>query len=187
MYIFDESLSCGVACLLPARRIASRAMRIIPFQSGRVRASKNSAVSEIVGSLIMIVVVVALMTTLLTVSNTAFGSIATNFSNLIGTQQNALSERIVVEQVTFNETGSKLGANIYVRDIGTYPASISSVYVTNVSAGTLAVSYNLNPPKQISPGQFQIVAVAFTPNSGTTYSFTIVTQLGNEVVVNEVA
>src|SRR5579884_2863073 len=172
MYIFDESLSCGVACLLPARRIASRAMRIIPFQSGRVRASKNSAVSEIVGSLIMIVVVVALMTTLLTVSNTAFGSIATNFSNLIGTQQNALSERIVVEQVTFNETGSKLGANIYV---------------TNVSAGTLAVSYNLNPPKQISPGQFQIVAVAFTPNSGTTYSFTIVTQLGNEVVVNEVA
>jgi hypothetical protein len=88
-----------------------------------------------------------------------------------------------VEQVTFNET-TKLGVNLFVRNDGVNPAIIAAVYITNVTASKFVLSYTLSPSKQINSGSFQIIAVTFTPDVGTTYGFTIATQLGNTVVTN---
>ena len=132
----------------------------------------------------MIVIVVGLSATIFAYATNGFSGLGSNLSNLFGNSANALSERVVVEQVTFNETGAKLGVNLYVRNDGVNPAIISAVYITNVTASKLVLSYTLSPTKQINSGSFQIIAVTFTPDVGTTYSFTIATQLGNTVVTN---
>jgi len=132
----------------------------------------------------MIVIVVGLSATIFAYATNGFSGLGSNLSNLFGNSANALSERVVVEQVTFNETGAKLGVNLYVRNDGVNPAIIAAVYITNVSASKFVLSYTLSPTKQINSGSFQIIAVTFTPDVGTTYSFTIATQLGNTVITN---
>jgi len=132
----------------------------------------------------MIVIVVGLSATIFAYATNGFSGLGSNLSNLFGNSANALSERVVVEQVTFNETGAKLGVNLFVRNDGVNPAIIAAVYITNVSASKFVLSYTLSPTKQINSGSFQIIAVTFTPDVGTTYSFTIATQLGNTVITN---
>jgi len=152
--------------------------------SNRAHKRKKQGISEIIASLLMIVIVVGLSATIFAYATNGFSGLGSNLSNLFGNSANALSERVVVEQVTFNETGAKLGVNLYVRNDGVNPAIIAAVYITNVSASKFVLSYTLSPTKQINSGSFQIIAVTFTPDVGTTYSFTIATQLGNTVITN---
>lgn len=152
--------------------------------SNRTRRRKKQGISEIIASLLMIVIVVGLSATIFAYATNGFSGLGSNLSNLFGNSANALSERVVVEQVTFNETGSKLGVNLYVRNDGVNPTIVAAVYITNVTASKFVLSYTLSPTKQINSGSFQIIAVTFTPDVGTTYSFIIATQLGNTVVTN---
>jgi flagellin-like protein len=150
--------------------------------SRKVRRKAKLGVSEIIGSLLMILVVVTASAIIFAVANNSFSSWAASFSNLFGTSSNQLGEKVVVEQVTFNETGSSLGANIYVRNAGENDAIVSSVYVTNVTAGNVFVISNQNSnSKTIQPASFEVVTAIFSPVAGTTYSFTIATSLGNTV------
>jgi hypothetical protein len=132
----------------------------------------------------MIVIVVGLSATIFAYATNGFSGLGSNLSNLFGNSANTLSERVVVEQVTFNETGANLGVNLYVRNDGVNPAIIAAVYINNVSASKFVLSYTLSPTKQINSGSFKLIAVTFTPDVGTTYSFTIATQLGNTVITN---
>ncbi len=132
----------------------------------------------------MILVVVSASAIIFTVANNSFTSWASDFSTLFNSSSNQLVERVVVEQVTFNETGSNLGANLYVRNAGESDASISAVYVTNVTSGNNFVTSNqFSDPNSIQVGSFEIIPASFTPVSGSTYSFTISTSLGNTVTV----
>ncbi len=151
----------------------------------RLRKRYRKGISEIIASLLMIVVVVGLSAIIFTFATNNFSEMGSNLSNLFGNSQNALEERVVVEQVTFNETGcscTHLGVNLYVRNDGINPSIISAIYVTNVTASSLVTTSTLS--KQINSGAFAIITVVFTPDVGTTYSFTIATQLGNTVVIN---
>ena len=145
---------------------------------------RKQGISEIVASLLMIVVVVGLSATVFAFATNGFSNLGSNLSNLFGNSANALSERIVVEQVTFNETGSHLGANLYVRNDGLNPATIAAVYVSNITASKFVLSYTVSPANQINSGSFSIIAVTFTPDVGTTYALTLASQLGNTVVIN---
>lgn len=134
----------------------------------------------------MIVVVVGLSAIVFAFATNGFSGLGSNLSNLFGNSESALAERVVIEQTTFNETGcscTHLGVNLYVRNDGVNPTIISAVYVTNVTASKLVLADTLSPTKQINSGSFAIIAVVFTPDVGTTYSFTIATQLGNTVIV----
>jgi flagellin-like protein len=145
---------------------------------------RKQGISEIIASLLMIVVVVGLSATVFAFATNGFSNLGNNLSNLFGNSANALSERIVVEQVTFNETGAKLGANLYVRNDGLNPVTISAVYVSNITASKFVLSYTVSPAKQINSGSFAIIAVTFTPDVGSTYALTVASQLGNTVVTN---
>jgi hypothetical protein len=135
----------------------------------------------------MIVIVVGLSAIIFAYATNGFSGMGSNLSNLFGNSASALEERVVIEQTTFNETGcscTKLGVNLYVRNDGVNPTIISAVYVTNITASKLVTAYTLSPAKQINSGSFALITVTFTPDVGTTYSFTIATQLGNTVVVD---
>jgi hypothetical protein len=130
----------------------------------------------------MIVIVVGLSAIIFAYATNGFSTMETNLSNLFGNSDSAIEERVVVEQVTFNESGSELGANLYVRNDGVNPTTIAAIYVTNMSASKAVTSSTLS--KQISSGSFALITITFTPDVGTTYGFTIATQLGNTVIVD---
>jgi flagellin-like protein len=149
--------------------------------------SRKAGISEIVGSLLLLLVIVSLSATIFAFATTGFGNLGSGFSSLFSSSGNALSERVVIEQVTFNESGSKLGANIYVRNVGGIPSTVAAIYVNNVTAGGLVLSDQISPQTQMNVGTFRNFAVTFTPDKGSVYSFTIATTLGNTVIVNEKA
>jgi hypothetical protein len=132
----------------------------------------------------MILVVVSASAVIFTVANNSFSSWTVDFSNLFGTSSNQLSERVVIEQVYFNETGQSLGANIFVRNAGESDVSVSSVYVMNVTSGNdYVTSDQFSNPNSLLAGAFEVVPASFTPVAGCTYSFTIATSLGNTVTI----
>lgn len=138
----------------------------------------------------MIVVVVGLSAIVFTFATNDFSGMGSNLSNLFGNSESALAERVVVEQTYFNETGctcAHLGASLFVRNDGVNPTFIAAVYVTNVTASKQVLVDTLSPATQINSGSFAIITVLFTPDLGTTYSFTIATQLGNTVIVTDTA
>jgi hypothetical protein len=132
-------------------------------------------------------VIVSLAATIFAFATNSFGNLGSGFQNLFATSGNALSERDVIEQVTFNESGSHLGANIYVRNDGGIPTTVAAIYVNNVTAGAFVLSNQISPQTQLSVGAFKIFAVTFTPDHGSVYSFTVATTLGNTVIINEMA
>lgn len=145
---------------------------------------RRAGVSEIIGALLMLLVVVGLSTVIFAFATNSVGAFSTNFSNLFSSSSSALTERLVVEQVTFNETGTSLGANIYVRSVGSLPVTAAAVYATNVTTNSLFLSKQLSPTTQLNPEQFQDIALSFVPDSGAVYSFTIAAQNGNTVTVD---
>jgi hypothetical protein len=78
------------------------------------------------------------------------------------------------------------GADLYLRNVGGNIATISMVYVTNVSSDLFVLSYQVTN-MSIQPDEVATVAVPFTPIYGTTYTFTIVTTSGSEFIFNAAA
>jgi flagellin-like protein len=145
------------------------------------RTRKRRAVSEIIATVIMLAIVASLGAIVFSFASTGLGNFGNSFTTLISGQGQKLSENLVVEQITFNETGSLQGANIYVRNDGQGSLTIGTVYSQFASNNSLVISptqFNL----QVNQGQFQILAVRFTPVHGITYSFNVATQTGNTVI-----
>ncbi len=149
---------------------------------GRTKHRNRRALSDIVGSLIMIATVAGLGVLAFTFANTGLGSLSQNFANLMGSSGNAVSEKFVVEQVTFTTSGTQ-GANLYVRDVGSNPTTLVSVYLVNQTAGVFVKQVALSSTT-VNVGNFANIFVAFTPKHGFTYSFTVTSSLGNSVIYN---
>jgi hypothetical protein len=133
----------------------------------------------------MILVVVGASAIIFAVANNSFSSWASSFSNLFGNSSSQLGEKVVVEIVTFNESGSSLGANIYVRNVGQGDAAVSAVYVSNLTSdNSYVISDQIANPRNMLSGSFEIIAISFSPIAGSTYSFTLATTLGNTVTYN---
>jgi hypothetical protein len=136
----------------------------------------------------MILVVVAVGTTVFAFASGGFDSFGSSFSNLMGNSGNQISEQVVVEQAVFVNTGraATSGADLYVRDVGLNPSTIAAVYVQNATTGSFVEQFTAPPlPTTINSGVFQIVFVSnFVPDHGIVYTFTLATTLGNTVSTN---
>lgn len=136
----------------------------------------------------MILVVVGMGTTVFVFASGGLTNYGTNFASIMGTSGNQISEFVVVEQITYVNTGNPTtsGANLYVRDIGTNPTVIVAVYVQNSTASSFVEQFTSSPlPATINSGSFQIIFVNnFVPDHGIVYVFTLATSLGNTVNSN---
>lgn len=134
----------------------------------------------------MILVVVGIGTTVFTYATGGLTSFGSNFSILTGNAGNLISEDDVVEQVVFVNTGlaATSGANLYIRDVGPNPSTISAIYVQNMTSTTFVEQFISSPlPATINSGSFQIIFVSsFLPDHGGVYQFTLATSLGNKVI-----
>ena len=75
------------------------------------------------------------------------------------------------------------GANVYVRNAGSTPATLVSVYVTDLTSGTFVTQSTISAT--VNVGAFAEIpynSAPFTPSHGHTYSFTLTSSLGNSVI-----
>ncbi len=151
---------------------------------GRAKHRKRRAVSDIVATLIMIAIVASLGVLAFTFASSGLGSLSQNFTNLMGSSGNAISEKFLVEQVTFTTSGTQ-GADVYVRNVGTNPTTLVSVYIVDQTSNTFVSQTTISTV--VNVGTFANIphtTLTFTPSHGHTYSFTVTSSLGNSILYN---
>jgi len=80
---------------------------------------------------------------------------------------------------------SNAGANVYVRNVGTISTTLVSVFVVDQTTGTLVGQFPMSITLNV--GTFVDIlstTVGFSPSHGHTYSFTVISSLGNSVKLN---
>jgi len=145
---------------------------------------EKSAVSVIIGALILVVIAVGVSVAAYAFANNAFGSLGLATNNLASNSGNALAEQLNIAYTSFNLTTSgpsQAGAAMSVQNFGVNPVSLSAVYVQNEVTGTLVASLQLSYPISIHSGTFQAIAIDFTPINAVPYKITVVTLLGTQV------
>src|SRR5712692_11329475 len=151
---------------------------------GRAKHGRRRAVSEIVATLIMIAVVASLGVLAFTFASSGLGSLSQSFSNLMGGSGDAISEKFVVEQVTFSTSGTQ-GADVYVRNVGTISTTLVSVYIVDQTSNTFISQTTISTA--VNVGTFVDISLhTFNPSHGHAYSFsfTVTTSRGNSVIYN---
>ncbi|MGI0091944.1 MAG: archaellin/type IV pilin N-terminal domain-containing protein [Nitrososphaerales archaeon] len=151
----------------------------------RHRNNGKRAISEIIATLLMIVIVVGLGATVFAFATSGFSSFGNSFYNLFQSSSNQIAEDVVIEQVAFTNTGmpSTSGITLYVMNAGVSPSTIEAVYVQNVTATVFVKQFIGSPlPVSINSGVVQSIVIAgFVPDHGTVYAITIATAFGNTV------
>jgi len=151
---------------------------------GRAKHGRRRAVSEIVATLIMIAVVASLGVLAFTFASSGLGSLSQSFASLMGGSGDAISEKFVVEQVTFTTSGAQ-GADVYVRNVGAISSTLVSVYIVDQTSNTFVSQITISTTLNV--GTFVDVphtTLTFTPSHGHAYSFTVTSSRGNSVIYN---
>jgi hypothetical protein len=133
----------------------------------------------------MIAITVSLGVLVFAFASGGLGTLSQNFVNLMTSSATAISEKFVVEQVTFTTSGGTQGADVYVRNVGTIPTTLVSVYVVDQSSGSFVSQFTISTT--VNVGTFADIphtTLTFTPSHGHTYSFTVASSLGNSVIYN---
>jgi len=132
-------------------------MNLAKWARNRIEKSRKSTrgISTIMANLTMLVIVVSLSSLLFVWAISSFGAYQGGAGYWFSSRSVANQERVTVENAFF--TGSCGACNnivkIYVRNVGTVPVAIASVYVN-------ASLYQVTPPQTITVGN-----VTGVPNS----------------------
>jgi len=80
--------------------------------------------------------------------------------------------------LNLNKTDEVCNVTVYVRNVGSVPANVTALYVTEVATGKVYANTTLN--KTINPGGVEEVSVnlTFTPNPGYSYEIKVITADG---------
>lgn len=80
------------------------------------------------------------------------------------------------------------GADIYVRNTGSIPTTLVSVYVNDLTANSVVASSTISLTIDVGTyGEITHNSVAFVPSHGHEYSFTVTSSLGNSAIYEEEA
>jgi hypothetical protein len=125
------------------------------------RAQKHrrsrKAISTIMANLTMLIIVVSLSGLLFVWATSSFGAYTGGAGYWFSSRSIANQERVSVEAAYFGSTGSTNNLlTLYVRNVGTTPFSIASIYVNstlyNWSGGSLPVNQVQQIPLNLSTG-----------------------------------
>src|SRR2546421_6902153 len=122
----------------------------------RARRSRKG-ISTIMANLMMLVIVVSLSGLLFVWATSSFGAYTGGAGYWFTSRSIANQERVSVEAVYFGSTGSVNNlVTLYVRNVGTTPFSIASVYVNatlyNWAGGSVPVNQVQQIPLNLSTG-----------------------------------
>ena len=157
----------------------------------RNRRSRK-AISTIMANLTMLIIVVALSSLLFVWAVSSFGAYQGGAGYWFSSRSVANQERMSVEGVYFYQSGGLNYALMYVRNVGTIPFTIVSVYVNSTlynSPGTFpALQVNVSQVAPVCPSTATAYACGpnggilrfgqSAPGSGDTQTVTVATQRG---------
>src|SRR6059058_1230227 len=125
--------------------MAMRKIGILGWADTRARRNHRSrkAISTIMANLTMLVIVVSLSSLLFVWSVSSFGAYQGGAGYWFSSRSVANQERLSVEGAYFYSSGIINYALIYVRNVGTIPFTIASVYLN-------ATLYQISPGLQIT-------------------------------------
>ncbi len=127
----------------------------------RLFADKR-AITPVLSNLLLMIVAVAAMS----IAATATYVITTNLRETMG-------ERLIIEDVWFNNATGVNRVSVYVRNIGKVPLTISTVYINHTRQSSLKLSLGLEEHGWLN------ITYHWTANS--LYHVDIVTSRGNHV------
>ena len=113
---------------------------------GRLERNRRSrkAISTIMANLTMLIIVVFLSSLLFVWAVTSFGAYQGGAGFFFSSRSLANQERLSVENVFFYQSGPSYFAKIYVRNVGSIPVTVASVYVNsslyNIAQQTINVT-----------------------------------------------
>ena len=94
----------------------------------------------------------------------------------------------ITDAVAGTSTSSYYGATLYVRNVGTVPVTLVSIYVVDQSTNTFVVQVPIDQTLAVGAVvSIPQTTLTFTPSHGHTYSFKVTSSLGNGVTLNEEA
>ncbi len=80
------------------------------------------------------------------------------------------------------------GANVYVRNVGTISSTLVSVYVVDQSTGAFVGQFPISTSVSVGTlAEIPYTSLAFSPAQGNTYSFKVISSLGNSVTFDQEA
>src|SRR5712691_9987657 len=161
--------------------MAMRKFGILGWAEKRARRNHRSrkAISTIMANLTMLVIVVSLSSLLFVWSISSFGAYAGGAGYWFSSRSIANQERVSVENVYF---GSSL-INIYVRNVGTIPFTISSLYL-NGSQTSVARIINVT---QVYGFSIPNTLAGSAPAHGDIQKITVATSRGTVVATTWVS
>jgi len=121
-------------------------MSIVKWAMGRLERNRRSrkAISTIMANLTMLIIVVFLSSLLFVWAVTSFGAYQGGAGFFFSSRSLANQERLSVESVFFYQSGPSYFAKIYVRNVGSIPVTVASVYVNsslyNIAQQTINVT-----------------------------------------------
>ena len=98
------------------------------------RLRRCLAVSTVVGNMLMILVTLSLAAILVAWAGTSFGAFSGGSQLFFAQREQALQERLVIEEVYFNGTANPQQIFIFVRNTGPINLNIVAIYVNGTSA-----------------------------------------------------
>lgn len=147
-----------------------------------MKLQRRRGISEIVGTLLMLAIVVTLGALIYTFASGGMNSLSENYAVAMTGNSHAASEGFTIEQVTFTFSGTP-GADVYVRNVGGVQTTLVSVYVTDTTTGALVSQATISDTVNVeSFVDIPHATLAFTPVPYHAYSFTVTSSLGNSAV-----
>ena len=114
-------------------------------------------------------------------------------SQVVSSTQAGLSEAFSAANTNWMMIGDAIqaaasptpGADVYVRNVGSVPSTLVSVYVVDQSTGAFTTQVALNLPLNVGTSVYlSHNTLTFTWAHGHTYSYTVTSNLGNSVIFN---
>jgi hypothetical protein len=167
----------------------NRLRRLMAFAERRRRSRR--AISTIMANLMMLIIVVTLCSLLFVWAISSFGGYQAGAGQWFSSQSIANQERPSVESVFFGESSSSCAApgpggsycaTIYIRNVGTIPFTISSIYINST---LYTQSSSAVPVSQVQSFAFPLVGQSLV--KGDTQTITVATLKGTVVTTTWVS
>jgi hypothetical protein len=129
----------------------------------------------------LVAIVVSMGLIVFALASGTLSGLGGSFAGIASGAGNAVAQNFAVEQVAFTYQG---GADLYVRNVGTAPVTLVSVFVVDQSTNTFVVQVEIS--QTLSVGalvDIPYTTVAFNPSHGSAYSFKVTSSLGRSVTV----
>lgn len=143
---------------------------------------RNKAISTVVGSLLIMVIVILLGTALYAWTVMGYGSYQNQVGTFLSSKSDAAKERILVEQAWFTDANSDTlyeGVRLYIRNTGEISISVVDVSID----GSVVSSTSPTLPLDLGLDQVKVLNMTLTSgiSKGAIKLVTVTTERGHTV------